>query len=158
MMRARRIARGTHFGRTVDATEQLLAIEAIKQTKARYFRFMDTKDRDGLASVFTREAVLDHRAAEMADLVVGNKAIADFITDALVGVVTVHHGHMAEVEITSRSTATAIFAMEDHLWWGEGGPMTTMHGYGHYHENYELEDGEWRISLNRLTRLRVDAS
>ena len=38
----------------MDAIEKLLAIEEIKQTKARYFRFMDTKDRNGLASVFSR--------------------------------------------------------------------------------------------------------
>ena len=46
--------------------------------------------------------------------------------------------------------------MEDKLWWEAGGPISFMHGYGHYHEEYVLEDGAWRISLNRLTRLRVD--
>ncbi len=140
----------------MDPIDQLLAIEAIKQTKARYFRFMDTKDRDGLASVFSREAVLDHRDAEMDELVVGRDAIADFITGVLTGVTTVHHGHMMEVEITSPTTAHAITAMEDELWWPEGGPISWMHGYGHYHEDYVLEDCAWRISLNRLTRLRHD--
>ena len=140
----------------MDPIDQLLAIEAIKQTKARYFRFMDTKDRDGLASVFSREAVLDHRDAEMDELVVGRDAIADFITGVLTGVTTVHHGHMMEVEITSPTTAHAITAMEDELWWPEGGPISWMHGYGHYHEDYVLEGGARRISLNRLTRLRHD--
>jgi SnoaL-like domain len=140
----------------VDPIDKLLAIEEIRQTKSRYFRFIDTKDRAGLASVFSRDAVLDHREAEMDELVVGNQAIADFITDVLIGVVTVHHGHMAEVELTSPTTAHAVFAMEDKLWWPEGGPVRAMHGYGHYHEDYVLEDGAWRISLNRLTRLRVD--
>lgn len=140
----------------MDPIDTLLAIEAIKQTKARYFRFMDTKDRDGLASVFSRDAVLDHRDAEMDELVVGRDAIADFITGVLTGVTTVHHGHMMEVELTSPTTAHAITAMEDELWWPEGGPISWMHGYGHYHEDYVLEDGAWRISLNRLTRLRHD--
>ncbi len=145
-----------HLGDEVDTIERLDAIEAIKQTKARYFRFIDTKDRDGLASVFSRDAVLDHTDAEMDEPVLGRDAIADFITGVLVGVTTVHHGHMAEVEITSATTASAIFAMEDKLWWEPGGPISFMHGYGHYHEEYVLEDGAWCISLNRLTRLRVD--
>ena len=51
----------------MEPLERLLAIEEIKQTKARYFRFIDTKDRDGLASVFSRDAVLDHTDAEMDD-------------------------------------------------------------------------------------------
>jgi SnoaL-like domain len=140
----------------VDAVEQLLAIEAIKQTKARYFRFMDTKNRDGLASVFSRDAVLDHTDAEMDEPVRGRDAIADFIIGVLNGVTTVHHGHMAEVDITSSTTAKAIFAMEDELWWEVPGPVSWMHGYGHYHEDYVLEDGQWRIAVNRLTRLHVE--
>ena len=43
----------------MDAAEQLLAIEDIKQLKARYFRCMDTKDWDGFAAVFAPNAVLD---------------------------------------------------------------------------------------------------
>lgn len=140
----------------MDAIERLLAMDAIRQTKARYFRFIDTKDRDGLASVFARDAVLDHTDAEMDEPVHGNEAIADFITGVLVGVTTVHHGHMVEVEVTSPTTAHAITAMEDELWWEAGGPISWMHGYGHYHEDYVFEEGEWKISLNRLTRLRVD--
>ena len=86
----------------------------------------------------------------------GRDAIADFITGVLVGVTTVHHGHMMEVEVLSPTTAHAITAMEDELWWPEGSPVSWMHGYGHYDEDYVYEDGAWRISCNRLTRLRVD--
>ena len=43
----------------MDAAEQLLAIEEIKQLKARYFRCMDTKDWDGFGQVFAPNAVLD---------------------------------------------------------------------------------------------------
>jgi hypothetical protein len=72
-------------------------------------------------------------------------------------VVTVHHGHMPEIEITSDDTATGIWAMEDKLRWPEGSPIGWMHGYGHYHETYERVDGAWRIKTLTLTRLRIDA-
>jgi len=71
-------------------------------------------------------------------------------------VVTVHHGHMSEIEVTSPTTATGIWAMEDKLRWPSGASLGEMHGYGHYHETYVKVDGAWRIKTLTLTRLRVD--
>ena len=71
-------------------------------------------------------------------------------------VTTVHHGHMPEITLTSDTTATGIWAMEDKLWWPEGSPITHLHGYGHYHETYEKGPDGWRIKTLKLTRLRVD--
>lgn len=136
--------------------DRLIAIEAIRQLKARYFRCLDTKDRAGLVAVFAPDAVLDHRQAEMAETVEGAGAIADSILTAVADLTTVHHGHMAEVEILSYTSARGIWAMEDRLWWPEGSPIKRLHGYGHYHEEYRVCDGEWKIAVNRLTRLRVD--
>jgi SnoaL-like domain len=140
----------------VDSVERLLAIEDIKQLKARYFRCMDTKDWEGLAQVFSPDAVLDHTAAEAKHPVHGAQDIANFIRDGILHVRTVHHGHMPEIAIDSPTTAHGTWAMEDMLWWPEDGPLRHMHGYGHYHEEYVKLDGEWKIRLNQLTRLRVD--
>lgn len=76
----------------------------------------------------------------------------------LQNVVTVHHGHTAEIEIQSDTTAQAIWAMEDKLWVPADSvlPFRWMHGYGHYHECYEKQDGDWQIASIRLSRLRVD--
>jgi hypothetical protein len=71
-------------------------------------------------------------------------------------VVTVHHGHMPEIEVTSPTTARGVWAMEDKLRWPEGSPVRAMHGYGHYHETYERTQEGWRIKTITLTRLRVD--
>jgi hypothetical protein len=143
-------------------SERLAAIEAIKQLKARYFRSMDTKDWAGLEAVFAPDAELDMRG-EAADkskaaegLVVGGAKVAAFIRNAVIDLVTVHHGHMPEIEITSPTTAKGIWAMEDLLRWPEGAALKTLHGFGHYHETYRrLADG-WRIQTSTLTRLRVD--
>ena len=142
----------------MDDIERLVAIEAIKQTKARYYRAMDTKDWDLFAAVFAPDAQMDMRgeSRDGSGLVDGNTAIADYVRENVDHVVTVHHGHMPEIEITSPTTATAIFAMEDKLRWPEGSPIKTLHGYGHYHETYVFTDGQWRIKTTTLTRLRVD--
>jgi SnoaL-like domain len=66
---------------------------------------------------------------------------------------TVHHGHTPEVELTSPTTATGVWAMEDRIWWPEGSPASHLHGYGHYTETYEKTGGRWLIKTMVLTRL-----
>ncbi len=146
----------------MDALVRLNAIEDIKQLKARYFRCMDTKDWDGFADVFAPDAVMD-MTEEMRDqqttadpVTRGNREIAAFVRAAVDPVTTVHHGHMPEIDLTSNTTATGIWAMEDKLRWPEGSPIKAMHGYGHYHETYERVGEEWKIKTIMLTRLRVD--
>ena len=68
-------------------------------------------------------------------------------------VVTVHHGHMPEVTVTSATTATGVWAFEDRLWWPEGAPLRRLHGFGHYHETYVKTDQGWRIASLRISRL-----
>jgi len=146
----------------VTDIERLIAIEEIKQLKARYFRCMDTKDWPGLQAVFSDDAELDMRG-EAADkskatdaLIVGAANIMPFIRNAVLDLMTAHHGHMPEIEITSSTTAKGIWAMEDVLKWPEGAAVKTLHGYGHYHETYRKTDDGWRIQSSRLSRLRVD--
>jgi SnoaL-like domain len=142
----------------MEHDERLAAVEEIKRLKARYFRCMDTKDWDGFAAVFAPDAEMDMRGEDPASgLNHGAQVIADYVRNAVDAVVTVHHGHMPEIELTSDTTATGIWAMEDKLRWPDGSPISWMHGYGHYHETYERVDGEWRIKTLTLTRLRVDA-
>jgi hypothetical protein len=72
---------------------------------------------------------------------------------------TVHHGHTPEIELTSATTASGIWAMEDRLRWPPlEDPSMQMNGFGHYHDTYDKTDGEWRISSSTLKRLRVDIS
>ena len=141
----------------MDDIERLTAIEEIRRLKARYFRCLDTKDWDGFRDVFASDAEMDMRA-EAGDrgLVHGSQAIADFVRGVVGDVQTVHHGHMGEIALTSPTTATGIWAMEDLLRWPAGGPYGSMHGWGHYHETYAKQGDAWRIRTLTLTRLRLD--
>src|SRR5690242_12630202 len=129
-------------------------IEAIKQLKARYFRTMDTKDWDGMRAVFTDDLVVNTTSSG-GGVVTGADEFMKFLRSMIGDVVTVHHGHMPEIELTSPTSATGVWSMEDMLRWPNG---TEMHGYGHYHETYEKREGTWRIKTTTLTRLRVDMS
>src|SRR4051794_13639268 len=111
-------------------------IEAIKQLKARYFRGMDTKQWDEMKEVFAPDVQVDMRN-EGGGMQEDRDSFMEMLVANIAEVVTVHHGHMPEITITSPTTATGIWAMEDKLRWPEGSPIRNMHGYGHYHETYE---------------------
>jgi hypothetical protein len=159
--------------------ETLLALEEIKQLKARYFRCVDSKDWAGLAQVFAPDAILDLAdGARARNPLTGEfdqppldfppltsvEAIVAQISQSVQRLVTVHHGHMPEIRLTSGTSAEGIWAMEDMLRSPDGTPLpwappfTNMHGYGYYHESYRRIEGSWRIAFLRLTRLRVDLS
>jgi hypothetical protein len=105
-----------------------------------------------MREVFTDDVVMDTTAAG-GRVITGADAFIAFLREVLKEVVTVHHGHMPEVELTSATTARGIWAMRDLLVWPNG---TEVRGYGHYHETYERIDGRWRIKSSRLTRLHVE--
>jgi len=129
-------------------------LEAIRQLKARYFRTMDTKDWDAMRLVFTDDVVIDTTDSG-GNVVAGADEFMAFLRQTLAEVVTVHHGHMPEIDITSPTTASGIWALQDLLIFPDG---TRLLGFGHYHETYALVDGDWRIASSRLTRLHMDVT
>jgi hypothetical protein len=139
-----------------DAAQQLLDIEAIKQLKARYFRFVDIEDFAAFRQLFTDDADFDvegnliHGAGAFIARVVQHHTNAE--------VRSVHHGHMPEIELTSATTAQGTWAMVDYVdrIWNDEGRREAFQGYGHYEETYTKDDGAWRISSMKLRRIRVD--
>jgi hypothetical protein len=146
----------------MDTAERLVAIEEIKTLKARYFHCMDNKDWAGLQAVFAPDVVCDFRDStgtwDETLLTHGAALYVKNLAPILEKIVTAHHGHMPEIEITSPTTAKGIWAMEDMLWVQEGAPVPykTLRGFGHYHETYEKRNGAWEIKTIRLSRLRFD--
>ena len=131
-------------------------IEAIKRLKARYFRFLDARQWDDWAMVFTEDAVLELPEAD--SVTQGRSDVVAAVSAADEGARTVHQGFMPEIELTGPDTATGICAMCDYVEWpaNEDGSRVGINGYGHYHEEYRRDDCEWRIARTRHMRLRVD--
>ena len=146
----------------MTTVSELADIEAIKTLKARYTRFIDTKNWDGLASLFSDDAVFDIGVDIDSGKETWTKAeYVKLTSEMLSGATTVHQAYMPELEITGPATATGIWAMFDYLDFnGAPGPLpqggSVVRGYGYYHEEYVKEDGGWRISSYRVTRLRLD--
>jgi SnoaL-like protein len=138
--------------------ERLMAIYEISHLKARYFRCMDTKDWSGFEAVFAADAVADYTPPggdQKEWMATGAGNIVAFVRKVVAPAITVHHGHMPEIEVTSPTTANGIWSMEDLIWWPEGSRRKSLHGFGHYHETYQKIGDRWLIKTLKLTRLRV---
>lgn len=136
---------------------ELLDREAIRDLKARYFRFVDTKQWERWRRLFTDDAQIDSRLAED-----GIDAFVARIAANLEHSRSCHHGHSHEIVFMGPDSARGICAMTDHVEWlaapadARSAPNDRgFVGYGHYEEEYRRVCGEWRISFMRLTRLWV---
>jgi uncharacterized protein (TIGR02246 family) len=127
-------------------------LEAIKQLKARYCRTMDTKDWGAMRQVFTDDVTMDTTDSG-GGVIAGADEFMAFLVAAIGEAVTVHQCHTPEIDVSSPTEATGVWAMEDMLRFPDG---TELHGYGHYIETYRKGDPGWQIASSRLTRLRMD--
>ncbi|NWK97398.1 DUF4440 domain-containing protein [Sphingobium lactosutens] len=135
--------------------------EEIKILKARYIRYMDTRNWDALQNLFMPDAVVE--IAEIGHRTETAVAFVEFARTALEGVVSVHNAALPEIVISADGTATGVWAMTDDLDAPNGlaqseGKPVRMRGAGHYHETYRKTPEGWKIELMQLTRLRLDIS
>ncbi len=153
-----------------DAVQQLLDIEEIKKLKARYFRYLDTKNWDLWTEIFTEDLQFvfaeqnlvfdrDQLKTEVTpegQVHDGRDQFISWVKMITKGVTTVHRGYMPEITITGSATATGIWAMTDYLQWPGDGPPIGFRGYGHYNEHYVRTTTGWRIKRSVLSRIRID--
>jgi hypothetical protein len=89
----------------------------------------------------------------------GRSDIVAFVSKRMKGVISVHHGHMPDIELDGPDRAHGSWAMSDYLEEPVvDGRRVQMRGYGYYFEDYRKEGGSWRIANLRLTRIRIDRS
>jgi hypothetical protein len=136
-------------------------LDQIRELRARYARYADTKQWAKFATIFTEDAVLrffDPDGTLANEVTAGE--FAETIGSRVGSAQPVHHFFTHEIEFTSDTTATGLWAMEDLIFYDrETDPdarFTKMHGFGHYHDTYRKVDGAWRISGADLTRLRLE--
>ena len=136
----------------VDAATTLCEIEEIKQLKARYCRYLDTKRWDDWRQLFTDDFVSD-TSPSGGKRIAGADEFVAFVRNALGKQPTVHQVHAPEIALISPTSATGIWALEDVV---RLAPGINLQGRGHYHETYAKVDGRWLITTSTLTRLRED--
>ena len=98
----------------LDAATTLWEIEAIKQLKARYCRYLDTKRWDDWRQLFTDDFVSD-TSQSGGKLISGAEEFVSYVRNTLgkPSQPTAHQVHAPEIALTSATTATGVWALED---------------------------------------------
>jgi hypothetical protein len=122
---------------------ELVEIEEIKRLKYRYMRCLDQKLWDEIEGCFTEDAAAAYSGGRYS--FEGRGAIVDFLRRSM-GAETFlssHRVHHPEIELTSPTTATGVWALEDVVIeerWG-----VTIRGAAFYEDEYVKEAGRWKI-------------
>jgi 3-phenylpropionate/cinnamic acid dioxygenase small subunit len=140
----------------IDPVTYLLEVDAIGRLKARYVRFLDTRQWDEFRRLFTDDAWFV--SPSTGD---GGVGPADFVEVVKNGWITrgsIHHVHSPEIELTETDSARATWSIITIHRPHDPQKLTeqVVHGYGYYDEQYRKEAGEWKISSLKLTLLRED--
>lgn len=129
----------------------LEAIELIKQLKARYFRFLDTANFDGLESVFTADAEVDFQSPSYQINFSGWPELLAFyqgsFTENRFGV---HTGHHPEITV-SGDQAVGLWYLQDIFVSKED--KVQFEGSALYRDEYVKENGVWKIKKSQYQRL-----
>ena len=146
---------------TEAAVRRLWDLEAVRQLKARYARYVDQQRWDDLRGLFADDARFEGFWAK-------GDGPDEFVASArqnLTGSLTVHTLGQSELAHVDDWTIRGTWALIDYLEWEPGTRgyrgveypgQRGVRGYGYYEEEYALTAAGWRIRFLRLTRLRID--
>ena len=141
--------------------EDLVTIHEITQVKYRYMRSVDTQDWDLMRTAFTKNARSWYQSGAIT--CTGR----DEIIAALSGSMTpsLYSSHIAvhpEITLTGPTTAKGSWRFEDIVHFSEPNPALVLEGVdggerligaGYYYDEYEKEDGEWKIASTGYVRI-----
>jgi bile-acid 7alpha-dehydratase len=120
-------------------------IEALKRLKYRYWRCLDLKLWDELATCFAPDARVSYGEGQYSFQ--GVDAILGFLREALGperGSVTLHHGHHPEITLTSATTARATWALDNYMFNLKQDRGVRIGAY--YHDDCVKLAGEWKFA------------
>lgn len=129
----------------------LQEIEAIKRLKYTYCRCLDEKRWDEMAQCLTEDATAAYSDGQYS--FAGREAIMQFLRDALAGhhMITSHRVHQPEIDLTSATAATGIWALDDVVI--ETKANLVIRGAAFYRDEYVKVGGHWKIKHTGYQRI-----
>ena len=124
--------------------DDLVEIELIKRLKYRYLRCLDQKLWDEIETCFTPEATARYGGGlyEFS----GRDAIMEFLRNSMgsPAMLSSHRCHHPEIDLTSPTAATGVWALEDVVILTDMG--INVQGAAFYNDRYVKSDGSWLIA------------
>jgi len=133
-------------------------IDQVRTAKARYCRYVDTKQWDAFKALLLPNPELRfyNVAGELLYSFDNREAFVAVSRDFLANSHSIHQIHNEELTQVSATEIHAIWSMEDYIVNSDGSDR--HHGFGHYHETWVLSDEDWRLAALELRRTIVKAA
>lgn len=129
----------------------LQAIERIRQLKARYFRYLDTRNLQGLQTCFCADATVDFSSPSYEIHFKGWVELEAFFKQAFsVTKYGMHNGHHPEICVEG-DTATGLWYLHD-LFLNEE-DKTVLQGTAVYQDRYVRQGDDWLIQHSGYERM-----
>ena len=130
--------------------EDLVEIELIKQLKYKYMRCVDQKLWGEMPDCFTADATCAYSNGKYAYK--GRDAICAWLEKSMSAdsFHSSHRVHHPEIRLTSATTATGVWALEDTVI--ETRFEFTLHGAAFYDDRYVKEGEDWKIEYTGYFR------
>lgn len=126
-------------------------LEAIRRLKYAYFRTLDLKQFDQLGQLLTEDATASYEDGKTT--LEGRTAIVQWLSEALSSpdIVTEHHGHHPEIDLTSATEAAGSWYLQDRVIV----PSADLEigGTAFYTDRYLKTDEGWRIAHTGYLRV-----
>ncbi len=122
--------------------------QAICNAKARYCRFLDSKQWEAFTNLFTEDYELDVSDGTGVDVITGRTEAIKMVRESIETAKTAHQVHTPEMT-RDGDDILVTWAMQDRVIWTEEMALT---GYGTYHERWVKQDGQWKIAALKLSR------
>lgn len=128
----------------------LQELEAIKRLKYKYLRCLDQKRWSELAECLTEDATSAYSGGKFS--FEGRDAIMEFLESAMGAdsFLSSHTVHQPEIEFTTETTATGIWALNDTVI--ETNANIIIRGAAFYEDEYVKVDGAWKIKSTGYER------
>jgi hypothetical protein len=137
---------GTGRPEGMPELEWLVALEEIRQLKARRDRYADAHDWEAYEALHVPEQFSHNEGFEPWT---SSKEMIENVARLMNDMTTVHHSYDPDIVFDSPTKARGIWAMTDaSVTKAADGPSWTI-GYGYYYETYEKRDGRWLFSSRR---------
>ena len=138
---------------TLEARIQALEdLEAIKRLKHQYWRCLDQKRWDELATCFTADATVSYGSGQYR--FTGVDAIIRFLSESLgeqSGSHGIHMGGHPDIQLTSATAARGTWVLWNFLF--NPGQQRNVRIGAYYHDQYVKVDGAWKIKHTGYTYL-----
>ncbi len=144
----------THLTVQLTDLERLVAIEEIKQLQARRVRSVDTKDWTVYAACHAPDIEHESNVVKVS----GREQLLAAVSKSLARATSIHHMHSPEIDLTSDTTARAVWVMQDTVIRETERGAETKKGFAYSHETYRKEDGRWVVATRRIERVRMEVS